>query len=337
MFDKLKNFLGIIMVLVVLGMLSGCGDDDATEPTQTAFEILSEYMAANALDLPTMLTDWIVTAQTVFDNGGSNYYFIMDVRTSDKYGPGTSGANGVDDFEDGHITGAHNVPLADIVTYEAANNTGDLPVVLVCYTGHSAGHAVMALRLSGVAAQSLKWGMSGWHSDFDLWTGNTGNVALDYPDAWSTDDPPALPAYDDYPVLDTGLETGAAILEYQIDNAVLDGYNGITNIDVLADYENYQVICYWAESDWDLYGHITGSFQVTPGELGTDNLSILDPDAMNVFYCWTGQTASMIAAWLNILGYDAMTLSYSCNGMIYDQLQSHNWTGSADLAYDSGS
>lgn len=305
------------------------------ETAATEFDILTDYLVDNGLDLPTMLQNWIINPQDVYDNG-LNTYFIMDVRMGDKYGPGTIGANGVPDFEDGHIPGAHSVPLADVVTYEAANNTGNKPVIVVCYTGHDAGHGTMALRLTGVSdAKSLKWGMSGWHSDFDLWTRNTGDAALDHPGSWSYDDPPALPSFG-HPNIDTGLTDGAAILEYQINNAVLDGLNGINNVDVLSDPAGYQIINYWARTDWDLYGQITGAYQVAPGDLSATNLEILDPAATNVFYCWSGQTASMVAAWLNVCGYDARTLKFSANGMIFNDLQSHKWPGSLDLEYDTG-
>jgi rhodanese-related sulfurtransferase len=332
--------------LMLFVLLPGCSDDDdngGTGPTQTEFEVLTSYMADNDLDLPDMLTAWTITAQDLFDAGLQDH-FIMDIRTADLYGAGTSGANGTPDFEDGHIPGAHSVAMADVVTYEAANNTGGLPVVVVCYTGHTAGHAVMALRLSGVSdAKSMVWGMSAWHSDFDMWSSKTGNVAYDYADAWVAGDPdtppPALPSNTERPELDTGESDGAAIVAYQIENAVLDGLNGVTNTDVLAAYDDYHILCYWGLTDWDLYGNINTAYQVTPGTLGLDSLDMLDPDGINVVYCWSGQTASMIAAWLHVIGYDGRTLRFSANGMIHDDLQSHKWTDSspADLDYDTGS
>jgi rhodanese-related sulfurtransferase len=133
------------------------------------------------------------------------------------------------------------------------------------------------------------------------------------------------------------LEDGAAILDKRISDAVVDGLNGITNSEVLAAYEAYDVYTYWAKADWDVYGSITGSYQVTPGTLGLDNLDILDPNATNVFTCWSGQTASMVAAWLNALGYDARTLKFSANGMIYDELQKSFWNTPAEFNYETGS
>lgn len=306
----------------------GC---DKTEDSVNEFEVLTNYMADNNLDLPTMLSDWIITAGTI--NANPANYFIMDIRKGDKYFEGTP------DFEDGHIPGAHSVALADVVTYEAANNAGNLPVVVACYSGHDSGHGTMALRLSGVTtAKSLLWGMSSWNSDFNLWDNLIGNKANDYPGSWVDDDASTtLPSFIEAPKLETGLKDGAAILDYQIKNAVIDGLNGISNTDVLSAYGSFDIYNYWAKADWDHYGHIAGAYQLTPGELNLDNLDILDPSTTNVIYCWSGQTASMIAAWLNALGYDAKTLKFSANGIIYDTLQSHKWTAPADFDYETGS
>jgi rhodanese-related sulfurtransferase len=78
-------------------------------------------------------------------------YTVLDIRTGDKYGPGTPNPNGVVDFEDGHIPGAHMVALADVVNWVEENglDEGSDKYLVVCYTGQSAGHAVLALNLLG--------------------------------------------------------------------------------------------------------------------------------------------------------------------------------------------
>ena len=107
-------------------------------------------MVDNDMDLPDILNGWIVGApdlagvQSFIDT-----YDIIDIR-------------GAQDFANGHIQGAVNSPLGNILT--AAANTSK-PILVVCYTGQSAGHAVVALRLSGYTdAKVLKFGMSGWRS-----------------------------------------------------------------------------------------------------------------------------------------------------------------------------
>ena len=51
-------------------------------------------------------------------------------------------------------------------------------------------------------------------------------------------------------------------------------------------------------------------------------------------YCWTGQTSANMAAYLRVLGYQAKTLLFGANGMIYDDLPSHKWSAGAIMGYD---
>jgi len=179
--------------------------------------------------------------------------------------------------------------------------------------------------------------MSGWHTDFDLWSSNLGDAALDY-DSWSMEtETPALGAFD-APEVVTGEADGAAILSAQIESLLLDETNKIKISDVLAAPEDYQIFNYWGTEDWEHYGHIDSAFQITPNEIGLDDLGIFDPDATIVIYCWSGQTGSMFANWLNALGYDAYTLLFSANGMIYSSLESHKFSSGSvpNLGYETG-
>jgi len=338
------------LLLAGLGLMAiGCTEDpETTEPIDTTttptttttttttttepieeLEVLTAYMADHAMDLPDVADGWIKSAQSVFDDGVETY-FIIDVRKGDKYEPG------VVDFEEGHIAGAHSVDYADVVDYEATNNVDDLPVLVVCYTGQTAAHAVTALRLSGAEAYSLKFGMSGWAPEFDVFSPNQANAALDYPGSWSTDAEPALEVFA-MPVLETGETDPEAILDARIAEGVLTGFNKIAIPDVLGNLDDYQIVNYWDAKSWDYYGHITGSIRIGPGELTLDTIDALDPDKPIVVWCWTGQTASLVSAWLQVLGYDAYGLLFSSNGMIYDSLEGHKYaTPKVGFPYDTG-
>ena len=56
---------------------------------------------------------------------------------------------------------------------------------------------------------------------------------------------------------------------------------------------------------------------------------------MNVIYCWTGQTSALVMAYLRVLGYDAVSLKFGANSMIYDELTAHKWTSSGSYTYES--
>ncbi|NQT63314.1 MAG: hypothetical protein HQ556_10190 [Candidatus Marinimicrobia bacterium] len=311
---KLDWRLVLVMVLS-LGLMVSC---ESTDDEETTFEILSGYMLENDMDANLVIDQWITTAANI--NGNEANYFIVDIRSAEKYA-------------EGHIPGAVNSAYGDIVTTVVDQNTADLPVIVACYSGQSAAHAVVALRLSGYPdAKTLKWGMSGWAMGFDSWSGNVDSIAKDNAN-WSMAAAPALPSGFADPEISSDETDGAKILAERV-AVLLEGFKGILASDVLADPASYQVNNYWGAEDYTHYGHIDGAYQVTPGTLtiADDGFNILDPSQTVVTYCWTGQTSSMMTAWLTVLGYDAKSLKFGANSMIYHTLESHKWSAlTADL------
>ncbi|HHE38381.1 MAG TPA: hypothetical protein ENL20_07385 [Candidatus Cloacimonetes bacterium] len=316
-----KRWMLIVVMITAISALFVFGCKDETE-LPTPFELLNDYLTASGMDLGTLLTDWIIAPDVLHDSRTD--YYVMDIRTSDKDG------NGITDYYDGHVPGAVFSSLGSIVTDAQAANPSD-PIVVVCYTGQSAGHAVMALRLSGFEnAMVLKWGMSGWHSDFDLWTGNTAQ--LDHA-SWIAPPGEIVAAETfNYPTINTDLTSGAAILAERVNAMLAGNFQGIMPIDVLDNTTDYFINNYWGEADVTTYGNINGAFRIKPLVL-----SNLDPSGTVVTYCWTGQTSSMITAYLTILGYEAKSLKFGSNGMIYDNLPAdgHKWSASMDYDYDT--
>ena len=301
----------LVMVLVLsLGLMVSCESTEEDDVTP-AFEVLTKYMVDNDMDATTVIADWITTASAV--SGNEANYFILDIRSADKYA-------------EGHIPGAVNCAYGDVLTTVEAQNTSDLPVLVTCYTGQSAAHAVVALRLSGYTdAKVIMWGMSGWASQFDSWTANVGSDGIDHAN-WSIAAAPALLSDNDDPVINTDLTDGAAILAERVD-AILAEFKGTPGMTILEAPDNYEIINYWGSEDYEYYGHIAGAYQVTPGTLtiANDGLDILDPAQTIVTYCWTGQTSSMMTAWLTALGYDATSLKFGANSLIYAALEAHKW------------
>ena len=303
----------LVLVLVLsLGLMVSCESTEDDEDEVSAFETLTKYMLDNDMDSPTVVSGWITTASAV--SGSESDYFILDIRSAEKYA-------------EGHIPGAVNCAYADVVTTVEAQNTADKPVLVACYSGQSAAHAVVALRLSGYSdAKTLKWGMSGWAAQFDSWSGAIGSSAVGDANWTLPAAPAALLSDNDDPVIDTDLEDGAAILAERVDE-ILSAFKGVKGTDVLANPANYQIINYWGADDNAKYGHIAGAHQVTPGTLSIadDGLDILDPAQQIVTYCWTGQTSSMMTAWLRAVGYDGLSLKNGVNSLIYDSLEGHKW------------
>ena len=307
----------ILVIVLSLGLMVSC--DKAEEDEDTAFQTLTKYMVENDLDATTVVADWTVAASAV--SGNEANYFIVDIRSAAKYA-------------EGHIPGAVNSSYADILTTVEVQNTNDLPVVVACYSGQSAAHAVVALRLSGYTdAKTLLFGMSSWARQFDSWTNSCASIGVGHAN-WSTGTAPALMSDNDEPVINTNYKDGAAILAQQVDSLLTKGFQGTAAATILDVPENYQIVNYWDLTDYDHYGHIDGAYQVTPGTLkiADNGLDILDPTQTIATYCWTGQTSSMMTAWLSAVGYNATSLKNGANAMIYSTLEGHKWGAlTADL------
>jgi len=280
--------------------------DYVTGPLVTEFDILTEYTDTM---FEGWTSGWIQGADYVHENMAD--LFIIDLRSEA-------------DFNNGHIENAHNVTLDTMLDDVETNNTDALTVAVVCYSGQTAAYAVMALRMMGYEdAFSMKFGMSAWNTQFmGPWETSIGSTrAGDFVTTTS----PALPSYD-APVLTTAGDTGMEILANRVLEVLGEGYMGLTHAEVYDDLESYSIYNYWEEADYTDLGHIDGAYQLDPGTLISDeNLLVLDPDGENVIYCWTGQTGSLTACYLNVLGYTVYNLKYGVNAMIYDQLTSHIW------------
>ena len=161
-------------------------------------------------------------------------------------------------------------------------------------------------------------------ASLDKWTANCSNQFANN-NNWVTSASPTLPTFD-YPELNTGEETGEAILDERIEAAITAWPTLIGGGDVIGDPGAYNIINYWPESDYLGYGHINGAYQVTPGTLTTDaNLNVFDDKNTNIFYCYTGQTAAAACAYLTVLGYDVKSIKFGANAMIWDEMTGHKW------------
>jgi len=237
------------------------------------------------------------------------------------------------DFATGHIKGAVNVPPADIINYYETNNlAAKANVVIVCYTGQTSAWAASLLRMLGYDnVKSLKWGMSSWHSDFDKWSSNLANSGKAQFETTVHD----KPAAGKLPELTTGKTTGTEIAKERIKAVLAEGFDAakITIATVLANRSNYFITNFWPLSYYTDPGHIIGAYNYQPKTqaAGADFLydsflKTLPTNKIIVVYCYTGQTSFYVAAYLRVLGYDAKSLLFGANGMIYDDLKAKGLT-----------
>jgi rhodanese-related sulfurtransferase len=316
----LKFRIYLLGFVFALFLVTACEKDD--EKVVNEAEVLAEYLEST--DSP-LMKDYIntdcpsiigATELRTLNTAGEAY--IIDIRAAA-------------DYETGHIPNAVNVAAADILSHIESINTGDYTkIAVVCYSGQTAGWATSILRIMGYEnVFSLKWGMSSWHDDFaNPWKNAiaTGNLYA----SQFTSDATAKAPQGDLPELNTGFDNGQDILEARVQDLLTEGYGParVSNADVFANLDDYYIVNYWPADQYADPGHIPGAIQYTPKQtLKLDvDLKTLPTDKPVVVYCYTGQTSSFVTAYLRLLGYDAKSLLFGANAMIYDMMVAKEMT-----------
>lgn len=300
----MKKFLTYMLLTLVIPafLLTGCKkDDDDVFDSQKA---LTDYLIAQDLDLNKIIGGFVM--DTPDDVSGVAGKYIIDIRTADE-------------FAQGHIANAKRADFGNILT-EAAN--ADKPILVVCKSGQTATYAVALLRLSGYTdAQALKWGMSRWHEDFDIWSNNIGNIAEGNGN-WTNNAAPTNLTYSS-PVFTSSVTDPAGILSERVNLIVSEGFKSIQPDVILSNPGNYFINNFFPEADYTGFGHIDGAYRIQPLLLGEGQINFLDPTKQIITYCYTGQTSGAITAYLRVLGYNATSMMWGMNRLY----NSHtNWT-----------
>ncbi len=301
----MKNLIKWFVILLVPVMFLGSCKDDPVTPEQSEFEVLTQYMAQNDLDLPTILSGWVKSSAGVNVNT-TDYsvpdFFVIDLRSQA-------------DFDAGHIKDAHIATLANVLDVAAQAN--GKKILVACYTGQTAARATAALRLMKFEAYALKWGMSGWHDDL---AGKWKSNAVDFSSPnWVTTGEPPVKAEFGAPNFTTGETEGAAILRERV-KAMLTKDWTVGKDAVLGNPGNYFINNYWPIESWNAFGHINGANRIYE-DLNLSGLKYLDPSKIILTYCYTGQTSGIITGWLDVLGYNGRSMLFGANGIVYNKLK----------------
>lgn len=308
---KTQNLFKLFLIIAVAAFsLSSC-IETVEEPKVDYYKEMTDYLTANKMDLPDVIANGVTTATAVSANPGA--FYIIDLRAAA-------------DFAAGHIQGAVNSTVKDVLT--AAQNAGGKPILLVCYTGQNAAYANVCLRLSGYAdSKIIKWGMSAWSTQLDRWTANVSDQAVNHAN-WSTTNAIKAPVTFSLPSFTATSKEGVEILKERVKMALDKGFQNVKPVDALANPANYFLVNYWTEADVNKYGHIKGAYRLNESLKLADAVGFknLNPSAVVVPYCWTGQTSAMVSAYLTVLGYDAKGLFFGANNMIGSKLEKNSWT-----------
>ena len=318
----LKTRWYLLLLPLLAGLVFvGCSDDDngnGTEPVPLTPAEQFEAMATAGAAYINSAAPAIITAATLNDN--LEDYTVIDCRSET-------------DYNAGHIEGAIHTSLGDLLDdLDDGTITTDLPIVSVCYTGQSAGHAAVALRMLGHDAYVMGWGMASWNTTLAFkWTDSVGDgLPVEYIETTAND----LTTTYDWPEWDVGAFSAEEVVYARVDAMLDGGFKKKTVQNILDDGpDTYFILNYFGEADYlgtgtsGVPGHIEGAYQFTPkASLAMDQqLEHLPTDMPIVVYCWSGQHASQVIAYLNMLGYEAYDLVFSSNALWYSSLTAHNW------------
>jgi len=324
---KKLSLLLIALFTLPLFLFTSCDKGDDIVVSEPAFTILKSYMLENNLDAPGVLTSSagkkfvVAPPATAAEVPAFLAKFnIMDIRA-------------VADFAAGHLAGAKNVGFANLLNQASSEK----PNLIVCYSGQTACYATSLMRMYGFTeTQALKWGMSGWNSSTSgSWNNSIGNIAEGHAN-WSFEAAPANDKLDD-PVFSSTSIDGASILKSRVKYVLSRGFKTAKATDVIASPSNYFINNYFNNADYVGFGHIAGARRVNPLKLDDGSYQYLDPTAGTkvVTYCYTGQTSAVMTAWLNVLGYEAYSLTFGMNGLYNNNQQwsTNKWSTSVSKDY----
>ncbi len=319
---KIKVWM--LAILIVPFFMVSCDTEDEPDPDPiNEAELLVDWMESATSPAANYGNGALAikSAEAVFTLDAADQVTIIDIRSAA-------------DFALGHIEGAVNKTPAEVRDYiDGLASYNEISIV--CYTGQTAGWLTSLLQLAGYKdVYSMAFGMSSWHADYDKWSSNTSNEKA----TLFTDVVTDKAAEGELPTLTTGFETAEEIFDARWEAVLAEGFGeaAISNGDVYANLDNYYIINYWPEAEYLVPGHIEGAIQYTPSDdLQLDTyLKTLPTDKTIVVYCYTGQNSARVAAYLRLIGYDAKSLKFGANGMIYDEMIKSKWSVAAIKGYD---
>jgi len=256
----------------------------------------------------------MVSADDVFENLSS--YYVIDIRSKDEYVAG-------------HINGAVNVKTTEIIDFldEYVSPSVYDKLIIACHSGQTASYVTSILRLLGYNnVYAMKYGMGAWNRKLDKWSNGVSNK---YANKLETKDNPkgkVMP----YPQIKTGEGCGAEILEARARTVLNTPFGKLkVNADRAFSDSSFYIVNYWPKDKYEK-GHIPGAVQYTPKHDLNDTtfLNTLPTDKKILVYCFTGQNAAFIVAYLRLLGYNAFTLGFGANSFMHSDLVAReHWHG----------
>jgi rhodanese-related sulfurtransferase len=203
------------------------------------------------------------------------------------------------DYEKGHVKGAINMPWGPAIAENLAKLPRSGDVFIYCYTGQTAGQAVVTLNVAGVPARSVNLGWNFGISKVEGVDAVTETTVNPLPDAANAVDPDIAEAVTAY-YAGLGTIADERFKNYKVSEDDLKA--------MIEAKEDFFLLSVRKAEDY-AKGHIQGAANVPFGKTMMDNLGGVPKDKKVVVYCYTGQTAGQAVAGMRLLGYDAVSLN----------------------------
>ncbi len=296
----MKKWLSVMLALVMVVSFTACAKEEQAPVSMD----LTQSNENQTPQTEASKTDISQLAVAYFDNMPEHNYMISATAFMDVLKAGEAytllDIRSAADYEKGHLQGAVSLPWGTAIAEGLSSIPSDKPVFLYCYTGQTAGQAVMTLNLAGFDARSISLGWNFGISKvegIDAYTTTEANVLTAGVAAIDADVQEAITAY--YEGLADVQDTKYKF--YKVDEAdlkeMLDAKDSSIYVLSVRQAKDYAV------------GHIEGASNIPFVKGMGQSFSELPQNKKIIVYCYTGQTAGQVTAALRMMGYDAVSLN----------------------------
>lgn len=303
---RIKSLFALLLVFALVFSLIGCSKKEVSEDTNMDLTKNSEETSEADENSEEEVVEGNIVEEGVmayFANMPKHIYKISETDFLDKVKAGDDmvilDIRTAEDYAKGHVKGAINVPWGTAISDNITKIPQDKEVMIYCYTGQTAGQAVMTLNLAGINARSVHLGWNMGISKVEGYEELTDTNVYEFGSEVYDVDPAIISALDNYYAGLADVE-GTPYKFYKISEEDLKA-----KIDAK---EDFYLLSVRSAEDF-AKGHIEGANNI-PWEAGMEQkFSTLPTDKKIVVYCYTGQTSGQTVAGLRLLGYDAVSLN----------------------------
>ncbi|MFC2040423.1 rhodanese-like domain-containing protein [Chloroflexota bacterium] len=293
----LTAMLLLLALLVTMPLLSSCGGPEPTTPSTPA-----------PAPAPAAVVEFDVVKAAVADYlvgpSGNMKPEDLQIKIAENNSPYIVSIRSAEDYAAGHIPGAMNMKFGELSTVPM-----DQDIVVYCYTGQSASFGTAVLGIQGYSVMNLRHGMSSWSDDSEVYKKRYSGAA-----GYDTETTPNIGGSYAMPTLENTSSNDDAAIIAAAAATVSPKYISAKDLQVKISEGEAMTILSVRKADAYAVGHIPGAINAPYGPNIVSALSQLDPDAPVYVYCYTGHTAAQSTAMLQMLGYDAYSVSFGMCG-----------------------